>query len=162
MRLLTTALLIWASVVSYNVGKLLDGIIYPVTTEVQITSVTPYTEKTAISIAGDFIKLRNCQYKRIEWYYGSRDNRSDTSVLVRAFFEDRPTVRPTGSNHFDNLVLFLSESDMQYNSYAYVYHDCYHYSLPNIKIGNIRLSDFGFSLWETKTLFYDSSKNLPI
>lgn len=67
-----------------------EGYIFPVTTSFKIVALRE--EKTFVSFSGEFVKLRNCTFKELQWYkQGVRlaiDFAPDASLF--------PTSRPVG------------------------------------------------------------------
>lgn len=125
-----------------------EGSIVPVTTEFNIETISTTYDSAGFQasvLTGTFTKLRNCEFKELTWYYGTRENRL-SSVGVKSIFTSAPQVRSTGEQYLASLYVYLPRSDVMNNSFAYVTHSCY----------NLSLGTNDFTLWTTKTLFYET------
>ena len=119
-----------------------DGYIFPVTSQVEITSIQEYDEQGGWStVAGRFTKFRGeCRFAGIEWWFGNLDLSRNSSVLVESYFDDGPIIRATeGVEEFTLLRVRIRPELIRDGSYAYVLHRC-----PG-------------QFWVTRTLFYQPS-----
>jgi hypothetical protein len=117
-----------------------DGKLFPVVdaprTEIHNFRADPDYSNASL-FDGSFVKIRDCTFTDLTWYYGTEER----SVSVRVEFTEKPIIRDAGLHQANNWRVFLDEENIMNNSYAFAYHDCY-----------------GGWLWETKTLFYIGSK----
>lgn len=112
----------------------IDGHFRPVTTQVELSRLNFQQSGIAHTWQGRAEKLRDCSFKRIDWYLGPR---SGQRVRVSAHFTDPPQIRRVGELRWTGLVINLRPEDVVGNSHAYVYHQC-----PGLP-------------WLTRTLFYE-------
>lgn len=121
----------------WQLGEQFDGVFFPVVSKAKLISVTPL-EDGGIDVQTSFMKLRECDHIRTDWFIG-RPGRSllTTSQLV-GVPDQIPAPGELGTSH---RVIRMSEVNFLENSYAVTTHDCYH----------------GW-LWETHTLYWNASK----
>lgn len=125
-------------------GIKIEGILFPVTTQLQIIDIIEDSNDFS-RVYGDFKKLRDCDIKKVEWFYGDRMNIFQNETVVETktgsdFISNETASKlSVGQNQSNYLMVRLSQESILNNSYAYVYHKCY-----------------GPISWTTRTLFYDS------
>jgi hypothetical protein len=123
-----------------------DGNLFPVVTPLVIEDIKPYKGKPRFSVvSGNFTKERSCLFEKVNWYYTTGGKFNDR-VRVISYLEDPAEVRPATEEakdnrkleHFERLIINLSEDDIRNNSYGETVHKCY-----------------GASLWNTVSYFYE-------
>ena len=119
-----------------SVGPRLDGYFNPVMGLAEIDLVE-FSGGSSTIVSAEAEKRRNCKWLRTEWYLGAL-NGSAAKVFAR--HRDKPQVRLTGVLRWDEIEIGLSWKQIQSNSYALVYHDCYN----------------GW-LWKTRSVFFNSA-----
>ena len=102
----------------------LDGYLLPVTDGLTLEEDTIEVSDgpdSVVSFKATATILRSdCEWRATEWFLG----KPGKSVSVRAAYYDRPQIRPAGKHEWHQWVR-LDLADLQANSYALVYHDCY-------------------------------------
>jgi len=114
----------WLAVVATFIYSNFDGKLFPVTSRLEITSVTAADDGEGSYVAGRFTKLRNCTFQGLNWFY-STGGPGLSEVVVYSQFRDRPEIRETGEHEFFRLYVRLNEADIMNNSHVNVYHSCY-------------------------------------
>ena len=118
-----------------HIGERIEGMIFPVVIEVELTGFTPDSDnpaQTIITAAG--VKVRGeCDYRRIEWFLGT----AATNAEVFSVFRDPPEIRTEGKHTWESLIVNLPESLIKQSSFGIAVHRCH-------------------PLWETRTKFYTS------
>lgn len=126
----------------------IDGEVSPVTSHATLTRADGYPPPEYRHVWAAYAdKYRDCDFVRVEWYFGSRDGAREH---VPSFFLDKPQLRPVGDLVWDGLVISMPPRDVLSHSFAYVYHRCPIVS-PRL-LGGLRI----MRPWETRTLFYDA------
>jgi hypothetical protein len=97
----------------------------PVVTEMQIESIeeTLYRGRPASIIQGSAIKNRDCSFSGVEWVLRGEDG-SDANV--DAFFNDKPTVRHKGAQHWEALIVGVAPYRIP-DTRGIVRHECGHF-----------------------------------
>lgn len=125
--MLLLVILLWAAILVMLVMQRLGGTIFPVTSTLTITSVTPYENRPGgwSVVSGRFAKLRDCEFQGIQWFYVQPDA-SVGEVAVITYFEDKPQVRDRGEHSFNRLIIRIAtEHEIRNFSRGEVIHDCY-------------------------------------
>lgn len=116
-----------------------EGRHLPVVSDFTINEIKPQNEVYSY-FWGDFEKLRECEFKRLEWFLVVSDNR----VALDFEFAEASKVRPEGEHGFGPWRIQATPEQLEGRVVGYAYHRCHD-----------RLT-FGFQwLWETETLFYE-------
>ena len=121
----------------YHLASRLDGVLFPVFTNVQLVSVEqgPRTYTTASHMT--FFKERDCTFLRSEFFIGTPEN----GLAVISEFVKPPEVLTGGDTGYSYRLVHMPPSALRKNSYAIAYHDCYD----------------GW-LWPTATMFWNTSR----
>jgi len=133
---LKTIAFMWLLALASNPGAV-DGYFFPAGEKMRIEWIAPADDETSL-LWGVAAKLRpECSFRRIEWYMGSR---SGVSVPA-AVNTGRSILRRDGSFKFGPWIVSVPASELAFNSYADVFHECRY---------------LGFaSPWLTKTRFFN-------
>ena len=121
-RFLSGALLGLTSVFVYELGGEVEGRIWPVMGQLELSEPEAYPPPSyRTRWKGRATKLRNCNFVRLEWYLGPRHGRH---VEVEVEFTDPPEIRMAGELHWDGIVISLVPEATLRNSHADVLHRC--------------------------------------
>lgn len=135
----------WAGLAMYIYIAKIDGRVNPVIVDFEITDIRlNINDDDASMVSGRYVKVRDCEFDSIEWFFKTSDSGKDrVSVVARniEYFQLPP--REIGPHEFASLFVELTENEILKFSEAYVYHNCY--DLPPI-----------FPKWLTETKVYDS------
>jgi len=109
----------WASI---KYMPVIEGLYWPVVTEIVITGRTVYPPPGhRYRYSGTAEKLRDCRYVSIEWYFGARGG---DRVPVTVFFSDPPAVNKPGTLTWTGLIVSMEPENLEENSHADVIHRC--------------------------------------
>lgn len=111
-------------------GGKIEGRIFPVVGGTNITRME-IVDATSTRIWGGAVKLRNCSFQRIDWHFGTTSANAFVDVLI----EEKTKLRADGTFGFGPWIIRLTPDEVQYRSFATVYHKCH-------------------SFWLTETRFY--------
>lgn len=115
----------------------IDGTTSPVVTQLKIDSVGTYDEQWT-EFTGTSVKLRQCSFRRVEWYLGTRDKPNVPVPVVMG----EPQIRLRGPMLIEDWRIKIAPPDRIWSeTFADVFHQC---------------SLWGVDLpWLTKTRFWN-------
>jgi hypothetical protein len=98
----------------------ISGSLFPVVTTLEIKSVQAYEYNgmPATKIAGTIKKLRDCDFKAMNWYIGGANNGT-----VASTFLDAPQGRGKGVQYFTGILVGIHPSLLEH-TFAEVRHSC--------------------------------------
>ena len=96
------------------------GILFPVITPLNIESITEgqHNGLPATIIQGTITKLRNCDFKSMDWFIGGENN----GTVLSAFL-DPPQGRSKGVQHFSGILVGI-QPDLFPTTFSKVSHSC--------------------------------------
>ena len=101
-------------------GGLIEGRLAPVVSPLELGAASAAADGYT-QFAGRAMKLRGCNFVRVEWSLGQRGTRN---VPVSMDFLDPPTLRATGEMQWTGLRVWLDEGTVRHHSFADVLHQC--------------------------------------
>ena len=109
----------WAG---YKFMPTIEGRIAPVVTVAELSNPRAFgTSAPRYRFDATARKMRDCQFIRIEWYFGERGG---TRVEVRSTFIDPPQIRGVGEMSWTGLVINAQPLTVLENTNADVIHQC--------------------------------------
>ena len=98
----------------------ISGSLFPVVTMLQIESIEEYEYNgmPSTKLAGMITKLRDCDFKAMNWYIGGANNGT-----VASTFLDAPQGRGKGVQYFTGILVGIHPSLIEY-TFSEVQHSC--------------------------------------
>ena len=113
---------------------------FPVVANTHITELVENEFMGYTIFSGQADKVRDCGYDHVEWFIGHPDDPNKTRVDL--IIDEGTTVRTVGGFKFGPWKVRLTPSQLIYNSFAIVYHDC--------------------SGWMNKSIFYPNAESVDV
>lgn len=119
----------------------IEGMIFPVVTDVSLQAEQDPTREDWTLVSGRATKVRACSFRYLEWSMGPRDSMNVAVQVVTS----RPVVRPKGTYEFVGWqVRAAPPAVLETQTHADVLHQCY-----------LGVEGFRFPLpWLTRTRFW--------
>lgn len=102
--------------------------INPVIKSPAVVSTLVQETRFSSRVSGHTYRLRDCAFRGLEWYFGTRESGRAAGVQVE--FLEKPKIRPTGRMDFGPWIVHVPVDALTKNTYADAKHQCYFFGIP--------------------------------